>query len=45
MGGTKAAYQDMLKKDKKAWAERKRATRRTKRRIDKRNLPKSLDEI
>jgi hypothetical protein len=38
MGGTKDAYQDMLRKDKKAWAERKRQTRREKRRIDKKEL-------
>ncbi len=40
MGGTKEAYRDMLRKDKREWSELKRKTRRTRRRIDKQNLGK-----
>ena len=44
MGGTKEAFQDMLKKDKKAWSELKRKTRREKRRLDKQKLKNSLTD-
>lgn len=46
MGGTKDAYENfsLPKKYKKQWAELKRKTRRTKRRLDKQDLGKEQDE-
>lgn len=45
MGGTEDAYRDMPKRFRKEWAERKRKSRRTRRRLDKQLLEKDYDEL
>lgn len=42
MGGSKEAFRDMLKKDRRTWSERKQKTRRKKRRIDRQELVKEV---